>query len=294
MPAHHAFPTRALAFAERPELLRDFLTASTRRLLTHKGWRDPSGAFNRSWDIGIRTGWSVNICNRRGYHGCCPHTGAASNNSDFSSWTFLRIRWTSLNGGNACALMEFHTVVSVSTPSAWGSGRQLQYRANWWFRRSAKRSTWMRGKRLFRAVNTWGSSRQLLLSLNTQLCWSAITFSLPGKCCAIAVLLCNNTGSHISWVTTRYLTDLGDPIFKICDTAVVLSNLNQTRLPCHRCVNDFRANSAAFNSRTLMCCVLSSSDHLPWVVVPWHSASPPNQKGWHPLLWTHLTVGLDW
>ena len=188
--------------------------ASTRRLFTHKGWRDPSGVFNRSWDIGIRTGWSVNICNRRGYHGCCPHTGATSNNFDLSSWTSLRIRWTSLNGGNAYALMEFHTVVSASTPSAWGSGRQLQYRANWWF------------------------SPQLLLSLNTLLCWSAITLSLLGKCCAKAVLLCNNMCSQISWVTTRHLNDLGDTIFKICDAAVVLSNLNRTRLPCHRCVND--------------------------------------------------------
>ena len=90
-------------------------------------------------------------------------------------------------------------------PSAWGSGRQLQYRANWWFRRSAKRSNLMRGKRLLIAANTWGSSLQLLLSLKTLLCWLAITFSLPSKCCAIAVLLCNNMCSQISWVTTRHL-----------------------------------------------------------------------------------------
>ena len=152
------FPRQSCCFCRKARASAGFPdtshAASTGRLFMHKGWRDPSGAFNRSWDIGNRTGWSVSICNRRGYHSCCPHTGATSNNSDLSSWTFLRVRWTSLNGGNAYASMEFHIVVSASTPSAWGSGCQLQYRANWWFRRSAKRSTWMKGKRLLRAANT--------------------------------------------------------------------------------------------------------------------------------------------
>ena len=104
---------------------------------------------------------------------------------------------------------------------------------------------------------------------------SAISLSLPGRCWAVTVLPEDRTNSQISWVTINHLFDRGEPIFTICETAVVLSSLSRTRSPCHRSLKDLKANSAACNSSTLICWSISSCDQRPWVTRPWHSAPQP-------------------
>ena len=179
-----------------------------------------------------------------------------------------------LKGGKQKALNLDQSKLKASTATASGSGLQETFDFNCAFTPEAKRSTSHPPSFLTILWKTLSSNRHSVSCLCTRDSNSASMLVDPGIWTADTKLSLQTPQPNVSsYVITSWLVL---PLLFIHATVVLLSDWSWICNLIFSLHNDCKANKAALSSRQLIWSEVSSAVHIPPVVVPRHSTSPPH------------------